>query len=58
LAEAGPVGWLVFHEWWLADGVVYPWLARYYESVLAGEIELETAVARYLSEQGLELPRF
>lgn len=58
LAEAGPMGWLIFHEWWLADGVVYPWLARYYEAVLAGEIALETAVTRYLSEQGLSLPRF
>ena len=58
LAEAGPVGWLVFHEWWLADGVVYPWLARYYEAVLAGEIALEPAVTNYLSEQGLSLPRF
>jgi predicted phosphodiesterase len=57
LAEAGPVGWLVFHEWWRAGDVVYPWLARYYEAVLAGEIELETAVTRYLSEQGLEIPR-
>lgn len=57
LTEAGPVGWLVFHEWWRADEVVYPWLARYYEAVLAGEIGLETAVTSYLSEQGLELPK-
>ncbi len=58
LAEAGPVGWLVFHEWWLADGVVYPWLGRYYEAVLAGEIGLETAVTNYMSEQGLALPKY
>ncbi|MCA9900370.1 MAG: metallophosphoesterase family protein [Ardenticatenaceae bacterium] len=56
LAEAGPVGWLVFHEWEQATGVVYPWLAEYYEAVVAGEIELETAVTRYLTRQGLAVP--
>ena len=57
ISEAGPVGWLVFYEWWQASGVVYPWLARYYEAVMAGEIELETAVTRYLSELGLPVPK-
>jgi predicted phosphodiesterase len=58
LAEAGPVGWLVFYEWWQAEGIVYPWLAQYYEAVLAGEIELETAVTDYLADLGLSMPRF
>lgn len=57
LAEAGPVGWLVFHEWWQAEGIVYPWLAQYYEVVLAGEIALETAVTNYLSNLGLAVPK-
>lgn len=50
------MGWLVFHEWEQATGVVYPWLAEYYEAVVAGEIELETAVTRYLTRQGLAVP--
>ena len=56
LANAGPVGWLVYHEWDQAQGVVYPWVDEYYDAVLAEEIGLETAVMRYLTQQGLAVP--
>ncbi len=57
LAEAGPVSWLIFHEWWGASDLVPDWMRRYSQAVSAGEIELETAVARYLSELGLWVPQ-
>ena len=56
LAEAGPVGWLVFHEWQQAHEVAYTWMQLYYEAIMAGEIELETAVTDYLATLGLPLP--
>lgn len=56
LAEAGPVGWLVFHEWQQAHEIAYTWMQLYYEAIMAGEIELETAVANHLATLGLPLP--
>jgi predicted phosphodiesterase len=56
LADAGLIGWLVFHEWEQARSIIYAWLMAYYEAVLAGEIELETAVRCYLSAEGLAIP--
>lgn len=56
LAEAGPIGWLIFYEWQHASGFVYPWMRRYYDGVMAGEIGLETAVRRHLAAAGLAVP--
>lgn len=56
LAEAGPVGWLVYHEWEQASGILYPWLRTYFDKVMSGEIGLETAVTQYISNLGLHLP--
>lgn len=55
-AEAGPVGWLVYHEWAQASGILWPWLKAYYDRVMAGEIELETAVTQYLTNLQLKMP--
>lgn len=56
LAEAGPVGWLVFHEWQQAREIVYTWLKLYYKAIMAGEIKLETAVIDHLTKLQLPLP--
>jgi predicted phosphodiesterase len=56
LAEAGVIGWLSFYEWQQARSVIPGWIRRYFEPVMAGEIMLETAVTRYLTELGLSAP--
>lgn len=55
LTESGIVSWLIYHEWRTAKMILPSWIATYQEDVLQGEIELETAVRRYLGELGLEI---
>lgn len=57
LAEAGPIGWLIFYEWWQATSLVPRWMQRWSKAVVAGEIDLETAVCHYLAELGLPIPQ-
>ncbi len=54
LEGGGPVTRLIYHEWRLAQWVVPGWIQQYQAAVLAEEIELETAVSRYLQQTGLE----
>lgn len=54
LVGGGPITRLIYHEWRLAQWVVPGWIQQYQEAVLAEEIELETAVNRYLQHSGLE----
>ncbi|MCP4421847.1 MAG: metallophosphoesterase family protein [Chloroflexi bacterium] len=56
LAEAGPIGWLIFHEWQEACSMVPGWMRRYFDLVMTGEVALETAVVTYLTELGLPKP--
>ena len=56
LAEAGPIGWLIFYEWWRASGLVYSWMRRFFQPVMTGDIDLELAVTHYLSEHDLPVP--
>lgn len=56
LEEGGPLSWLLFYEWELANYVFPIWSGRYWPAVLAQEIEMETAVRQYLDELGLPIP--
>lgn len=45
---AGPMAWLVYHEWRAAEIFVTPWRQQYEAAVLDGQIDMETAVAEFL----------
>jgi len=50
---AGPMAWLVYHEWRAAQIFVTPWRRQYETAVLDGEIDMETAVAEFLEAHKL-----
>lgn len=45
---------LVFKEWLAADFYVFRWMNLYYDDVMAGKIDLETAVTQYLDQRASE----
>jgi predicted phosphodiesterase len=45
---------LVYKEWLEADFYVYHWMELYFDDVMAGKIELETAVTEYLTQRAGE----
>lgn len=56
LAESGPLSWLIFYEWQLARYIFPVWMARYWQMVLDGVIDVETAVRRHLHQERLPVP--
>ena len=48
LPNAGAIGHLVFHEWELSQILLSGWRRRFEAAVLRGEIEVETAVSKFL----------
>ncbi|MCP5101305.1 MAG: metallophosphoesterase family protein [Chloroflexi bacterium] len=56
LTESGAVSWIIYYEWLLSKSLLVPWRRQYEQAVLAGEIELETAVTDYLITHHLEIP--
>lgn len=53
LEEAGPVAQIIYHEWRSCRSLVPRWLSQFQPRVLAGEIDLETAVSQYLTHMML-----
>ncbi len=49
LDVCGPIGELLYIEWLTAKMYVTPWIQQWQTAVIAGEIELETAVSRFLA---------
>ncbi len=49
LEGAGPVARIIYEEWRTGRSLVPRWLSLYRPAVLAGEVDLETAVAQYLA---------
>jgi predicted phosphodiesterase len=45
---------LVYKEWLEADFYVYRWMELYFDDVMAGKIDLETAVTEYLTQRAIE----
>lgn len=56
LEEAGPVAALIYYEWQLSRYLIPEWLTGYWPSVLAGEVDMATAVNHYLQQWGLPVP--
>jgi hypothetical protein len=56
LNEAGPITWLTYYEWQLACYLFPQWMARCWPLVLAGEVDVLTAVTDYLQQVGLPIP--
>lgn len=54
LDGAGPVARIIYHEWRTGRSLVPRWLSLYRPAVVAGEIDLETAVDRYLTQMQIE----
>lgn len=50
LDEAGPLARIMLTEFHHCRGHMGPWMRAYHDAVLAGEITIEQAVARYLDE--------
>ncbi len=51
LADDDPFAQLVFKEWLEADFYVFRWMDLYFDDVMVGKIELETAVTEYLTKR-------
>lgn len=49
LWRTGPVSWVIYHEWRLAQKLLPAWRQMYETAVLKGAIRLETAVSDFLS---------
>lgn len=56
LAEGGPLAWLIYYEWQRAAYFFPGWMARYWEVVVGGQLEIETAVRQYLQQHSLPVP--
>ncbi len=56
LAESGAISWIIYYEWLLSRCLLVPWRKQYETAVLAGEVELETAVVTYLKAHQLPIP--
>jgi hypothetical protein len=56
LTEGGPIATMIYYEWQLARYLIPNWLAHYWPAVLAGEVDVATAVNHYLQQFGLLVP--
>ncbi len=52
LDGGGPLARLIFTEWRIAEGLMQRWNQQWREGVLAGEVDLDTAVTRFLDGVG------
>lgn len=53
LDEAGPVAWIVYHEWRLADKLLTHWRAAYERPVRSAALSLADSIRSFLEERGL-----
>ena len=53
LEESGPVARIIFEEWRTGRSLVPRWLSLYQPAVLAGELDLATAVTQYLKKMAI-----
>jgi putative phosphoesterase len=53
LAEAGPFAQLMLVELRLARGLIFRWIQRYQEKVLAGKIDMESSVRHLLQDEAI-----
>jgi predicted phosphodiesterase len=53
LTESGPVSRIIYEEWRTGRSLVPRWLGLYQPLVLSGALDLETAVARYLTKMAI-----
>jgi putative phosphoesterase len=58
LDQAGAITWLIYYEWQLACYLFPQWMTRCWPLVVAGEVDVETAVTQYLHQVGLPIPDF
>ena len=49
LSESGPLTRVIFQEWKGGTPLIRTWFRRYHRAVLAGEVDLDDAVDRYLA---------
>ena len=58
LQANGPMAWLFYYEWQLAESIILPWMAKYLEPVRLGQIEYGRAVGEYLEGLGFSQPYY